>query len=180
MRKNRKIHSLAVSAVIAAAYAALTYLAAAMNLAYGAGSVQFRFSEALTILPALTPAAVPGLTLGCFLANLGSPLGVADWVFGSLATLVGALGTRALRKITFKNVPILSPLPPVIANSLIVGLELACLSDSGGLGIGNFTIHAYLAAALSVGLPELIVCYSLGIPLFLALRRAAKKGKLEI
>ncbi len=73
MSTSKKVRFLALSAVIAALYAVLTYVAAALNLAYGA--VQFRFSEALTVLPVFTPAAIPGLTVGCLIANLGSPLG---------------------------------------------------------------------------------------------------------
>ena len=84
MRTVSKVRFLAQGAVIAALYAVLTYLAAAMNLAYG--PVQFRFSEALTVLPVFTPAAIPGLALGCFLSNLASPLGIVDWVFGTAAT----------------------------------------------------------------------------------------------
>ena len=83
MNTSKKVRFLALGAVIAALYAVLTYVAAAVNLAYG--PVQFRFSEALTVLPVFTPAAIPGLTLGCVIANLGSPLGVVDWVFGPLA-----------------------------------------------------------------------------------------------
>ena len=72
MSTSKKVRFLALGAVIAALYAVLTYVAAAVNLAYG--PVQFRFSEALTVLPVFTPAAIPGLTLGCVIANLGSPL----------------------------------------------------------------------------------------------------------
>ena len=90
MSTSKKVRFLALGAVIAALYAVLTYVAAAMNVAYGA--VQFRFSEALTVLPVFTPAAIPGLTLGCLIANLGSPLGVVDWVFGTGATLIAAPG----------------------------------------------------------------------------------------
>ena len=83
------VRFLVEAAVIAALYTVLTYLAVAMNLAYG--PIQFRFSEALTILPVFTPAAIPGLALGCFLSNLASPLGIVDWVFGTLATLLAAM-----------------------------------------------------------------------------------------
>jgi len=128
---------LALSAVIAGLYAALTYAAAMLNLAYG--PVQFRFSEALTVLPAFTPAAIPGLTVGCLLANLGSPLGVVDWVFGTAATLLAALGTAAVSRIRWKGLPLLAPLPPVIVNALVVGLEVSCLSGAGAFAWGNFS-----------------------------------------
>ena len=96
--QNKNVKFLVQGAVIAAMYAALTYLASAVNLAYG--GVQFRFSEALTVLAAFTPAAIPGLTIGCFLGNLGSPYGMLDILCGTLATLLAALCAYAARKIT--------------------------------------------------------------------------------
>lgn len=176
MRTSRKVRFLALSAVIAALYAVLTYVAAAVNLAYGA--VQFRFSEALTVLPVFTPAAIPGLTLGCLLANLGSPLGVVDWIFGPLATLLAALATYLVKDIKVKGLPILAPLPPVITNVVLVGYELACLSQAGTFGFGNFTWAAFGASAISVGIGELVVCYVLGLPLILALQRTKAMDRL--
>ena len=92
--QSKNVQYLTLGAMIAAAYTVLTLLAAALNLAYG--EVQFRFSEALTILPVFTPAAIPGLALGCLLSNLWSGFGVADMVFGTLATLLAAIATRML------------------------------------------------------------------------------------
>ena len=169
MSNSRKVRFIAISAVVAASYAGLTYLAAAVNLAYG--PVQFRFSEALTVLPAFTPAAVPGLALGCFIANLTSPFGGVDWVFGTLASFVAAVGTLALSKVRFKGVPWLAPLPPVIANAVIVGLELCCFSDAGVFSWGNASLGGFLAGAASVGLGELVVCYALGVPLMIAIEK---------
>ena len=126
---SKNVQYLTLGAMIAAAYTVLTLLAAALNLAYG--EVQFRFSEALTILPVFTPAAVPGLAVGCLISNLGSPFGVIDWVFGTLATLLGALLTRALRNVRFKNIPYLAPLPPVLVNALIVGGVITFLLPEG-------------------------------------------------
>lgn len=176
MSTSRKTRFLAVGAVIAALYAVLTYVAAAVNLAYG--PVQFRFSEALTVLPVFTPAAVPGLALGCFIANLGSPLGVVDWVFGTGATLLAAVGTWLVKDIQVKGLPLLAPLPPVLANVLLVGFELSCLSSTGAFALGNFTWAAYGASALSVGIGELAICYVLGLPLILALRRTHAMDRL--
>lgn len=177
MKNSKKVRYLAQGAVIAALYAVLTYVAVAMNLAYG--GVQFRFSEALTVLPAFTPAAIPGLALGCFLSNLASPLGVVDWVFGTLATLLAAFGTRALSKVRVGNVPILAPLPPVICNALVVGLELACLSEAtGAFAWGNFTWALFGSMALSVGLGELAVCCVLGLPLAIALQKTGAPEKI--
>ena len=93
--------------IIAALYLVLTLLAAGFDLASGA--IQVRFSEALTILPYFTPAAVPGLAVGCLIANFVTGSALPDVVFGTLATLLGALGTRALRKHRF-----LCSFPPVM------------------------------------------------------------------
>lgn len=176
MRTTTKVHFLAQGAVIAALYAVLTYVAAAMNLAYG--PVQFRFSEALTVLPVFTPAAVPGLALGCFLSNLASPLGVVDWVFGTAATLIAGLGTWLTAKVRWKGIPVLAPLPPVLANAAIVGVEVACLSEAGTFAWANFSWAAFGAGALSVGLGELAVCCCLGIPLILALQKTGVSKKM--
>ena len=166
MNTSKKVRFLALGALIAALYAVLTYVAAAVNLAYG--PVQFRFSEALTV------------PLGCVIANLGSPLGVVDWVFGPLATLLAALATYLVRDVKVKGLPILAPLPPVITNVVIVGFELACLSDAGTFGLGNFTWAAFGTSALSVGIGELVVCYVLGLPLILALERTKAVSRLAV
>lgn len=177
MKSSKQIRFLAQGAVIAALYAVLTYAAAALNLAYG--EVQFRFSEALTVLPVFTPAAAPGLALGCFLSNLASPLGVVDWVFGTSATLIAALLTRAVSSVQVKGVPVLAPLPPVLLNAGIVGLEIACLSDVG-FAWANFSWAAFSAGAVSVGLGELVVCYALGLPLLIALKRVGLEQVLAV
>lgn len=172
----RKILFLAQTATIAALYAVLTYAAAALGLAYG--PVQFRFSEALTVLPMFTPAAIPGLALGCFLSNLASPLGVVDWVFGTAATLLAAIFSRMVRKMEWKKIPVLVPLMPVLFNTAIIGLEIACLTQAGSFGFENFTWAAFVASGISVGIGELIVCYVLGVPLILAIRKAKLEEKL--
>lgn len=150
--------------MIAAGYTVLTLLATMLNLAYG--PVQFRFSEALTVLPVLTPAAVPGLAVGCLLSNLWSSMGALDIIFGTAATLLAALTTYMVRNIRVKGIPILAPLPPVLFNALIVGVEITIVSP------GGFVFPAFLANALSVGLGELAVCYVLGLPLLVALEKA--------
>lgn len=176
MKTTRKVRFMAQGAVIAAIYAVLTYVAAAMNLAYG--QVQFRFSEALTILPVFTPAAIPGLALGCFISNLASPLGIVDWIFGTAATLIAALGTRAVSSFRIKELPVLAPLPPVLVNAAIVGLEVSCLSQAGTFAWANFSWIAFGAGALSVGLGQLVVCYALGLPLLIALERTGASKKI--
>lgn len=147
------------AAVIAALYVVLTYLAGLMNLAYG--PVQFRFSEALTVLPFLFPEAIPGLFVGCIVSNLISPYGALDLVVGSLATLLAALWTAKCGRRWF------APMPPVIANALLVGAMIAWYE--AGFGAGFPAAFAY--NALTVGLGELVVCYVLGLPLLTVLEK---------
>lgn len=116
-KKLLTTRSLCVSAVIAALYAALTLLLAPISY----GNLQCRVSEAFTLLPMLLPQAIPGLFVGCLIANLFSPMvTIWDIIFGSLATLIAAVGTYTLRK-----KPVLAALCPVVANGVIVGLMLA-------------------------------------------------------
>ena len=148
-----KIKSLVYGAVIAAIYAVLTILFSWISY----GPVQFRISEALTVLPVFLPCAIPGLTIGCVVANLLGGYGVYDIVFGSLATLLGALGTSY-----FKNKPVLAALSPVVTNSLIVGSMLYfVVPDSGAL----------LFNMASVGFGELVICFGLGLPLIQLLKK---------
>lgn len=153
MQNNKTVQYLTRAGVIAALYVALTYLAGVFNLAYG--PVQFRFSEALTVLPFLFPEAVPGLFVGCIVSNLISPYGVVDLIVGSLATLLAAIWTAKCGKRWF------APMPPVIANALLVGAMLAWYE--AGFGVGFAAAFAY--NALTVGAGELAVCYALGLPL---------------
>lgn len=169
--KNKKVYTLVSGAVIAALYAALTYAASSVGLAYGA--VQFRFSEALTVLAALTPAAIPGLTIGCFLGNLGSPYGMIDIICGTLATFVAAVLSYKTRNVKVKDISVLAPLFPVISNALIVGAEITAFLPEG------FTFYGYLIQALWVGLGELVVCYAAGIPLLIAVEKTQLKKYIK-
>lgn len=156
MRK-RTIREITVSAAIAGIYAILTLTLPIPQY----GTIQFRIAEALTVLPFLFPAAIPGLTVGCFLANLlGSPF-LLDWIFGTLATLLAALWTSRIRTWW------LAPLPPVICNAVIVGAEIAYWASLEGSAF--FTAYAF--NALTVGAGEWIVCYLLGLPLLSTLYR---------
>ena len=114
-KKLLTTRSLCVSAVIAALYAALTLLLAPISY----GPIQLRLSEALTLLPIVLPQAVPGLFVGCLIANLYTGM-LTDIIFGSLATLLASVGTYLLRK-----KPLLAAACPVVSNGLIVGLTLA-------------------------------------------------------
>ncbi len=164
MKRQKLIH-LAHGAMIAAIYAAATYLSAIFGIAYG--NIQFRFSEVLTILSVFTPAAVPGLTVGCIIGNLSSPFGIWDIVFGSLATLLAAVTARALRNIRIKGFPVFSLLMPVIFNAVIVGTEIIFLMPAQEASLTAFAI-----SALEVGAGELAVCLAGGIPLFYAIKKA--------
>ena len=154
---------LARAGVIAALYVVLTYLAGLMNLAYG--PVQFRFSEALTVLPFLFPEAIPGLFVGCVVSNLISPYGVLDLVVGSLATLIAAVWTNRCGRRWF------APMPPVLANAVLVGGMIAWYEAGFGAGF----LPAFLYNALTVGVGELVVCYALGLPLLAVLENRGIK-----
>ena len=161
--RKEKLNYITTAAIIAAIYAALTYLGAVFGLSYG--PIQLRFSEALTILPVFTPAAIPGLTVGCFIANIGS-FNLLDMVFGTLATLIAAILTRVFKDIKFKGLPLLSLFPPVIVNAIIIGLEIAIFFLPDGL-----SLYGFLISALEVGIGQLIVCYALGIPFYLTVQK---------
>lgn len=117
MKNKQKIRGIAVGAVVAALYVVLTYLANMLGLASGA--IQVRLSEILTVMPVFTPFAIPGLFIGCVLANILTGCALWDVVFGSLATLVGAVGTYLLRK---NN--LLAVVPPILSNAIIVPFVL--------------------------------------------------------
>ena len=147
MNMNAKTKNLTLAAIIAALYVLLTYLAMLCGLDKYA--VQLRFSEALTILPVFAPAAIPGLFVGCLLANILTGCAVWDIVFGSLATLIGAAGTYLLRRHR-----VLAVLPPICANVIIVPLVLR-------YAYGTPDALPYLM--LTVGLGELVSCGVLGL-----------------
>jgi uncharacterized membrane protein len=135
------------AAIIAAIYIALTLLL--MPISYGV--VQIRISEALTILPAFTPAAIPGLFIGCLVSNMLGPYGVLDMVTGSGATLLAAYLSYQLRKR-----PLLVPLPPVLVNGIVIG---ALLYYVYGVPV------SLPLSMLWVALGEAIACYGIGYPL---------------
>ena len=142
------------SAIIAAVYAAITLLLAPMSFA----AVQLRVSEAMTLLPILTPAAIPGLTVGCLVANLLGGAAPMDIAFGPLATLIAAIVTRKLRA-----KPWLAASAPVVSNALIIGLVLSLTLEN----------MPFWFSAATVGLGEIGACYVLGLPLLWAIRRYA-------
>lgn len=158
--KRFSVKDLAVGGVIAALYTALTLIFAPISF----GEIQFRVSEALTLLPVLTPAAVPGLFVGCLVSNLlASGAGWMDVVFGSLATLLAAIMTHLLKKHAW-----LAALMPVVFNGLIVGAVLS-----------HVTALPFLPIAGTVALGEAAVCYMLGLPLINVLRTKVDRKYFE-
>ena len=160
MKKNSKAIFIAYAAIIAALYVVLTLLANALGLANQA--IQIRFSEALCILPFFTMAAIPGLSVGCLISNILTGAMIWDVLFGTLATLIGAVGTYLLRKNK-----VLMMLPPVISNAIIVPFVLRY-----GYGLSwemngvELTIPYF---AITVGIGEIISVCVLGGALFRAL-----------
>lgn len=156
--KNIKLKGLAQAAVIACLYAVLTLMPGLSSLSYGA--VQLRVSEALTILPLLTPWAVPGLAVGCAISNLFSPMMALDLPFGTLASLLAALCTCAMRR-----KPLAAISFPALFNGLIIGLIITLFSETG------YTFTLMCTNMVSVAIGEAIVCYILGYPLYKALSK---------
>ena len=149
MKSN--IRSLTHAAVIAALYVVLTLVSAALHLA--SGPIQIRLSEALTILPAFTPAAIPGLFIGCILANFLSGALLWDVVFGAVATLLGAIGTYLLRK----KSKYLAPMPPILANMLIVPAVLQYVYGEEQM---------YWLLMITVGIGEILSAGLMGLILY--------------
>lgn len=154
------VRQLTLAAMVAALYAVLSYFAGIFGLAYG--PIQCRFSEALCVLPFLFPGTVPGLFVGCFIANLLSPYGPLDIVAGSLATLIAALWTMKMPNRW------LAPLPPVICNGVLVGAVLAW-TQTGSAGPAFWAAYAYQGVTVALG--ELAACYVLGSILLALLPR---------
>ena len=156
--KNKKALFITQAAVIAALYVVLVVIFNYISF----GPIQFRVAEALTILPYFTPAAIPGLFIGCILANVIGGAVVWDIILGSIATLIGAVFTYLLRN----KSKFLAPLPPVLANTIIVPWVLK---------------YAYGAEemvwfmAVTVGIGEILACYVLGMILLFALNKVRRQ-----
>ena len=152
--KNKNVIFMVQAAMIAAIYVVLTFMFAPFSF----GEIQIRIAEALTILPAFTPAAIPGLFIGCLIGNILGGAILPDIIFGSLATLIGAVFTYLLRK----KSRFLAPLPPILSNAVIVPFILK---------------YAYLVPLpipfmmLTVGIGEVIGCGVLGLILYTALAK---------
>ena len=170
-----KSNYLARVGVIAAVYAACTLIALLFLGSLAWGPIQFRVSEALCVLALFTPAAIPGLTLGCVIANVMNivisgtgMLGMLDVVFGSLATFAGALFTWKMRRH-----PLVALAGPVLANALIVPAYLPLLLQGVGfytipfttISLDNSWLFMYLFGLVTTGVGEAVIMYVLGYPL---------------
>ena len=157
------------AAVIAALYAALTLALAPISF----GALQIRVSEALTILPVFTAAAIPGLTVGCLIANaaglaMGANIaGPWDLLFGTCATLLAALCTYLVRKIRAKGIPVFAVLPPVILNAVVIGWELYF-----------FAKEPLILSVAWVGLGQIAACCAIGLPLEYFMRKKGVASRL--
>lgn len=153
--KKTNVKGITYASIIASLYVVLTFIANSLGLA--SGVIQVRISEALTILPVFTPAAIPGLFVGCLISNITMGSVIWDVIFGSIATLIGAIGTYALRKHKY-----LAPVPPILANAVIVPFVLI-------YAYGANEALPYLM--LTVGIGEIISAGVLGILLYTTLSK---------
>ncbi len=160
--KSKSTVYIVQAAVIAALYAALTILQNTLLPGTASMAVQFRVAEVLTILAVFTPAAIPGLTIGCVIANISSlsVLGPYDLIFGSIASLLAAVLMYLLRSKRLFKLPVASALMPALANGIIVGFEIEFFFVEGGFHFGDFLFQGGCVA-----LGELGVLFVLGLPL---------------
>ena len=133
---NSKIRMIATGGIIAALYVALTFVSSALGLTSGAGFTNLRLAECLCIIPIFTPAAIPGLFVGCILSNILFGGGPIDVIFGSLATLAGAIGTYMLRKNRY-----LAVAPPILSNTIIMPFVFMSITTNE-VSSSSYTIEA--------------------------------------
>jgi len=173
---SEQVRKVIFASSIAAIYTVLTFVFS--PIAYG--PFQFRVSEVLTIMPFFFPVAVPGLFVGCIIANLLSPYGLADMIIGSTASLFAALCTMRLGK-SYKSeyltVKALACLPPVIFNAVFIGALIAYFMVGAGDADNFWT--AFVVNALQVGFGQLVVIYILGLPLMIYLPKMGVIDRLK-
>ncbi|MDR0916640.1 MAG: QueT transporter family protein [Oscillospiraceae bacterium] len=173
--RNLRTRNLVVCAMIAALYTALCLVLSPLSY----GMVQVRVAEALTLLPVFSPIAIVGVTFGCALSNLvgfmsgANILGFLDIFFGTAATLVAALMSYRLRNVRTLGLPVLSAIPPVVVNAVVIGLELMWMET------GGFNLTAFAVNALYVGAGQAISCVILGLPLVYVLRKTGVSGLID-
>ncbi len=174
MNRSSSLHRLTQAGMIAALYTALTLILPIASF----GPVQLRFSEVLTILPVMTPTAIPGLTLGCLIANavgVATGANIAGWwdvLVGTSATLLAALCSYGLRNVRVKNLPVLATIPPVLFNAVFVGGELSLIIA------GRFDPSAMALCMGEVALGQLLPCIVGGLVLYKVLQKTGLDRKI--
>lgn len=165
--KKKRTFFLVEAALIGALYIVLCYAQELILPSSATGAIQVRIAEALSVLVCFTPAAIPGLAVGCFVTNLLT-VGVipTDLILGTLATVLASLTGYALRNVRLLKIPVLTLLMPVIFNAVIIGLEIEIFYIEGA-----FTFTGFLLQAGFVGLGEFIACFGIGTPLYLVLNK---------
>ena len=166
VKSGISVRQIVFAGIVGALYATLTIAVAPLSY----GSIQFRFAEALCVLPFFFPVTVPGLFVGCVVANLISPFGILDIAAGSMATLIAALLTMYLGRLKRNTVVVkaLACFPPVIVNAVIIGAVIAWVETGGGPAFwGGFAING-----LQVGLGQFAVLYVIGLPIMIYLPKS--------
>ncbi len=171
--RNTNVRKLTMCAMLAAIYVVLSLAFAPISF----GAVQFRVSEALTLLPVFSPYAIVGVTVGCLITNIvGVAMGATlplDILFGTLATLLAAVLTYLLRNICIKGLPVLAALPPVLVNAFVIGWEITYFFlPEGASWVG------FITSAISVGLGQVVACCVLGLLLVYTLKKTKLDAKL--
>ena len=176
--KNKNTMYIVQGAVIAALYAVLTVMQNILLPGSASMAVQFRASEALTVLALFTPAAVPGLSIGCIVSNLSSvaSLGIYDLLFGSAASFFAALTMYALRNVRIFKIPFWAFLMPAVMNGIFVGFEI----DFFFVNSLHFNFADFLFQGGLVALGELGVLFILGLPLFLVIEKKKLQATLHL
>lgn len=172
---SQRVRFLAVTGLIAGLYAALTLVLAPLSF----GPVQCRVAEALTILAVYTPAAIPGLTVGCVISNVvglsmgANVAGALDILLGTLATGIAAWLSYRLRRFRIKGLPFWSSIPPIVTNALIVGTELAVVL------VPDLTVYGWLGWVGSVAAGQVIACMGGGLLLAKLMEKTGFARQLE-
>ena len=177
--QNKKLLYVTQAGVIAAMYAVLTIGQNLLIPGSASMAVQFRVAEVLTVLAIYTPAAIPGLTIGCVIANISSVtagLGFYDMIFGSLASLFAAVAMYLLRNVRIKSIPFLALLMPALFNGVIVGFEI----DFFFVGNMHFHLTDFLIQGGFVALGELVVLIVLGIPMCILLNKKGREMRVVL
>ena len=167
--KNKSVQKLTQAAIIAGLYAALTIMQNILVPGSASMAVQFRVSEVLTILALFTPSAIPGLTVGCIIANISSlaSIGVFDMIFGSIASFLAALSMYKLRNARLFKIPFAALFMPALMNGIIVGFEI----DFFFVNTYSFDLIDFLIQGGLVAVGVIDVLFVLGFPLFVTIEK---------